>query len=466
MKCRMWMVLIPAIVLWVAGCEPQDGDAGVARLTASGKYTGADIQAMIEGAKEKVFPTLVYVKPIREDYSEGKKQRMVVSGSGVIISSDGYVVTNNHVAEKAVEIRCVLFDNTMLKADLIGTDKDTDLALLKLKPEDGVRVFPYAALADSNKVVEGKFVMALGSPWGLKRSISLGIVSSAERFLENDSEYSLWIQSDAALNPGNSGGPLVNTDGEVIGINTLATMMGGDMGFSVPSNTVRYVVEQLKEHGEVKRSWTGLRLQPLRDFDSDSFFEGERGVLVASVDPGSPAEKAGLEVGDLILSVNGEPTNGLYSENLPHIRTILGRLPTGQPVEVAIERGGKPSTVSLTTSEKGLVEGEDLELKRWNMTVKSINEHADPQLYYYVKQGVYVQGVSYPGNAALAGFSGRGEIVLKADGKEIKTLDDIKKAYDEIMADTKRKKRVAFEIMRGGMPSMLVLDYARDYDKE
>ncbi|NLX57802.1 MAG: PDZ domain-containing protein [Phycisphaerae bacterium] len=465
MNCRLGMALT-ATVLCLAGCTPQTTDTDAARIDAPSQYTGADIQAMIERAKEKVFPTLVYVKPIREDYSEGKKQRVVVSGSGVIISPDGYVVTNNHVAEKAVEIRCVLFDNTMLKADLIGTDKDTDLALLKLKPETPETTFPYATLADSDHVVEGRFVMALGSPWGLKRSISLGIVSSAERFLDEDSEYSLWIQSDAALNPGNSGGPLINTDGEVIGINTLGSMYGGDMGFSVPSNTVRYVIDELKAHGEVKRSWTGLRLQPLRDFDSDSFFEGERGVLVASVDPGSPAEKAGLAVGDLILSVNGDAVDGLYSENLPRIRTLLGRLPTDRSVDFAIERAGTPMTLALTASQKGLVEGEDLELKRWNMTVKSINEHADPQLYYYVKQGVYVQGVSYPGNAAMAGFSGSGEIILKVDGKEIKTLDDIRKIYDEIMADTHRKKRVGFEIMRGGMPSMLVLDYARDYDKE
>jgi len=173
-----------------------------------------------------------------------------------------------------------------------------------------------------------------------------------------------------------------------------------------------------------------------------------------------------LAVGDLILSVNGEPIDGLYNENLPRIRTLLGRLPTDRAVDFVIERAGTPMTLSLTASQKGLVEGEDLELKRWNMTVKSINEHADPELYYYVKQGVYVQGVSYPGNAAMAGFSGCGEIILKVDGKEVKTLDDIRRIYDEIMADTHRKKRVAFEIMRGGMPSMLVLDYARDYDKE
>jgi len=456
MKYRVWLLAIVLVVALMSGaCTPQNG-----------KGAAIDFQGIIEGAKAKVFPTLVYVKPIREDYSEGKKQRQVISGSGVIISEDGYVVTNHHVADKAVEIRCVLFDNSMLEAELIGTDKDTDLALLKLKPEDLETKFPFATLADSDAVEEGQFVMALGSPWGLKRSISLGIVSSAQRYLEGSSEYSLWFQSDASLNPGNSGGPLINTAGQVIGINTLATMMGGDMGFSIPSNTVRYVVDQLKAHGEVKRSWPGLRLQPLRDFDRDSFFEGDHGVLVASVDRGGPADKAGLKVGDLVLAVNGQEVNGLYNENLPVIRTLLGRLPLGKEVTFQIERDGKPETVTVTSSEKGLVEGEDLELKRWNMTVKTINEHANPNLYYYIKEGVYVQGVRYPGNAAVAGFSGRGEIILKVDNKEVKTLEDIKRIYDEVLKDSQRKKRVAFKIMRSGMPSMLVLDYARDYDKQ
>ncbi len=463
-----WRVLLASSVLLVAlasgACVPdKDGDDVIIR---KGRYEAIDFEGIIEQAKSKVFPTLVYVRPIREDYSEGKKRRMVVGGSGVIISEDGYLVTNHHVAEKAIEIRCVLYDNTMVEAELIGTDQDTDLALLKLKPEDGERTFPMAHLADSSKLEEGQFVMALGAPWGLKRSISLGIVSCAQRYLEGSSEYSLWFQSDASLNPGNSGGPLINTDGEVIGINTLATMMGGDMGFSIPSNTVRYVVEQLKAHGEVKRSWPGLRLQPLRDFDRDSFFEGNRGVLVASVDRGGPADKAGLKVGDLILSVNGQEVNGLYNETLPMIRTLLGRLPLGKEVTFQIERNGKPEAIAVTSSEKGLVEGEDLELKRWNMTVKTINEHANPHLHYYVKEGVYVQGVRYPGNAAAAGFSGRGEIILKVDNKEVKTLEDIKRIYDEVLKDSQRKYRVALKIMRNGMPSMLVLDYARDYDKQ
>jgi serine protease Do len=390
---------------------------------------------------------------------------MVVGGSGVIISPDGYVVTNHHVAEKAIEIRCVLHDNSMLDADLIGTDPDTDLALLKLKSPDPETIFPYAELADARRVEEGQFVMALGAPWGLKRSISLGVVASAQRFLDGASEYSLWIQSDASLNPGNSGGPLVNTEGRVVGINTMGSMWGGDLGFSVPADTVAYVVEQIKAHGSVKRSWTGLRLQPLRDFERDSFFEGEHGVLVASVDPGSPAEKVGFGPGDLILSVGGVATDGLYNEDLPAIRDLLGRLPIDQPVAIEVRRDGKPLNLEMTVRDKGSVEGEDLDLKRWNMTVKAVNEHYNPGLFYYAKEGVYVQAVRYNGNADDAGL-GEGSVILEVDGQPIKTLEEMKAVYDKIIADETRQKRVLLKVMDYGIASLLVLDYARDYDKE
>lgn len=457
------IIVLPVLLMFAGGCKETHRSEDV--TVASGRYAAIDFEEIIERAKRKVFPALVYVRPIREDFSEGKKRKMVVGGSGVIVSADGYVVTNHHVAEKAIETRCVLYDNTMLDAELIGTDQDTDLALLKLLPKDPDRTFPYAELADSDSLEEGQFVMALGAPWGLKRSISLGVIASAQRYLEGTSQYSLWIQSDASLNPGNSGGPLVNTAGRVVGINTMGSMWGGDMGFSVPSNTVAYVVAQLKAHRSVKRSWAGLNLQPLRDFDRDSFFEGDRGVLVASVDPGSPAEQAGLEVGDLILSIGGRPTDGLYNENLPRIRNLLGRLPAATPVAFAVRRRGKALTLDVTVREKGRVEGGDLELKRWDMTLKTINEHYDPELFYYVPEGVYIQAVRSPGNADDCGFD-RGRVIVEIDGQPVKTFADIQKVYDKIMADEKRKKQVLFKVMARGIPSLLVLDYTRDYDKE
>lgn len=476
-SCRVPLFCAAIALMAVGACTPRhDKEAApLSRSVAFGptrrmpnavrQSEGIDFEAIIERAKQRVFPTLVYVRPIREDFSEGKRRRVVVGGSGVIISPDGYVVTNHHVADKAIEIRCVLFDNRMVEAELIGTDQDTDLALLKLRADSPSERFPFAEFADSSRVEEGQFVMALGAPWGLKRSISLGVVSSSQRYLEDSSEYSLWIQSDASLNPGNSGGPLIDTAGKVVGINTLATMMGGDMGFSVPSNTVAYVVEQIKQQGKVKRSWTGLRLQPLRDFNRDSFFDGDRGVLIASVDPDSPADQAGLQPGDLILSVHGRTTDGLYAEDLPHIRDLLGRLPTDEPVAFRIQRDGQGQTLEMTLREKGQVEGQDLDLQRWNMTVKAINEHFDPVLHYYASKGVYVQATRYPGNAQDAGIR-QGDIIQEIDRREVTTLEEVRGVYDAVMADTQRRKRVLFKVLRLGVPQLLVLDYTRDYDKE
>lgn len=220
-----------ALGLALAGCQQPNSNGGP-----------VDFPAMIENAKQRVYPALVFVKPIQEQYRYGERQRQEVWGSGVIISPDGYVVTNNHVAEKAVQVHCVMGDRELVEADVIGVDPETDLALLKLRPraknnasapasapatasapssQPALTGLPFAQLGDSDKVEAGQFVMALGSPFGFERSISLGIVSNTKRYLGFGGryQYNLWIQTDAAINPGNAGGPLLNEQGQVIGVN-------------------------------------------------------------------------------------------------------------------------------------------------------------------------------------------------------------------------------------------------------
>jgi len=357
-----------------------------------------DFQKIIERAKTKVFPTLVYIKPIRSEYSEGERKKQQVFGSGVIISADGYVVTNYHVVEKAIEIKCVLHDKKLLSGNLVGKDKDTDLALLKLisKSSNPLKL-PYAEFGDSAKLEEGHFVMALGAPFGFTRSISLGIVSNAKRFIGGFSQYSLWIQTDAAINPGNSGGPLVNIKGKIVGI-ILKIGWGDNVGFAIPSNTVSKVVEHIKKYKKVKWAWIGISLQPLKDLHKNIFFEGEQGVIVANADKDSPAKRAGLLAGDRILKVNGRELNGLFHTDLPAIRWFLGELPLAKPALFEIHRGQEVKTIAIIPREKGKVEGEDFDCKRWDMTVKEINEFENPHLFFYRKNGVYVQGVRYPGN--------------------------------------------------------------------
>ena len=240
-----------------------------------------DFRRVVGDAKAKVFPAVIFIKCISENLESGKKLSQEVAGSGVIISPTGEALTNWHVIDKAVDIRCLLYDGRAMDAKVVGSDKDTDLALIQLTVPSGGGALPYSTFGDSTKLKEGDFVMAMGAPWGMARSVSIGIVSCTRRFLPEHSEYSLWLQTDASISPGNSGGPLVNTAGETIGINARGEMMGGDLGFAIPSDTIKVIVAQLRDQHEVNWSWTGLQLQPLHDFNRNTYFDAAEGVIVA-----------------------------------------------------------------------------------------------------------------------------------------------------------------------------------------
>jgi serine protease Do len=424
-----------------------------------------DFEEVITTAKEEVFPALVYVKPIRETYAGGEKEREQVFGSGVIISRDGLVVTNHHVVDKAIQINCVLWNREQVPAELVGQDQETDLALIRLRYEGRDRL-PTAEFADSDRLTEGQFVMALGAPFGFTRSISLGIISNTQRYIgfRTMYKYNLWLQTDASINPGNSGGPLVNTEGRIVGINTLGIRSAG-MGFSVPSNEAKRIVERLERDGKVLRAWTGLELQALKDFDSNTFIEGEEGVLVKGVEAGSPAQAAGLAGGDILLKVNGEAVSGIYVEQLPYIRWSLGDLPIGEAARVTVRRGDDYVRVELTPTLKGEVEGEDFDCRRWNMTVKGITKHANPTLHYYRQTGVFIRAVRYPGNASSSGLRSN-DIILRIGTESVETVDDVKRIYEELMADESREKKVLITVLRSGLESLVVLDYRKDYEKE
>ncbi len=430
-----------------------------------------DFEQIIATAKKRVFPALVFVKPIREEFGSGEKRRAEIFGSGVIISPDGLVVTNHHVAEKAVEINCVLYNKEQVKAEIVGLDKETDLALLRLKLPKDAPALPFGEFADSDKVTEGQFVMALGSPFGFKRSISLGIIMNADRYLGFESlhKYNTWIQTDAIINPGNSGGPLVNTEGKIVGINTLSVMIGG-LGFSIPSNVVKDIVRRLQQDGKVVRAWTGLRLQALKDFNSNTFIEGDSGVLIAGVEDNSPAQLAGLQAGDVLLTVGGIEYVGKYVEQLPKLYWQLADIPPDREIDITYRRRDQIAYTKLSLTLKGKFEGEDFDCRRWNMTVKEISKFANPDLHFYQQKGLFVRAVRYPGNAAKAGIR-RNDIILKIGDtlgqmKQIDTLSDIEKIYQQIIADEDREKKVLLEVLRKGLPRLIVLDYRKDYDEE
>jgi len=424
-----------------------------------------DFREIVTTAKAKVFPAVVFIKCIREGHESGKKVSEEVSGSGVIISSTGEAVTNWHVVEKAIEVRCLLSDGRAMDAKVVGSDKDTDLALIQLVVPNDAGPLPHTTLGDSTLLNEGDFVMAMGAPWGMNRSVSIGIISCTRRFLPDHSEYSLWLQTDAAISPGNSGGPLVNTAGQTIGINTRGVMRGGDMGFAVPSETVACIVAQLRDSGAVNWSWTGLQLQPLRDFNRNIYFDATVGVIVAETDPESPARRAGLQPKDRIISIHGAPVTALTEESQPELRRTLGMLPKGVPVEIVYVRGEETRTVQLTPRKKGKVEGEELDCPRWDFTVKAINQFDNPRLYFHHKKGVFVFGIKYPGNASASSLRTQ-DILLKVGATRIETLEDVKAAHKSALGNIKKKHRIVLTVLREGLMRQVVLDFSRDHEKE
>lgn len=424
----------------------------------------SNFQEVVQRSKDAVFPTVVYIKCLRDNHEQGKKTSQEVSGSGVIISSKGEILTNWHVIEKATEIRCLLYSGQSYYATLIGSDQDTDLALLKLQTKESSEQFPFSKLGDSAKLKEGDFVMAMGAPWGMARSVSIGIISCTKRYLP-EGEYSLWLQTDASICPGNSGGPLINTNGRIIGINTLGTFFGGDLGFAVPSETISIILPQFRKYGKVNWSWLGLQIQALRDFNRNIYFEATEGIIVAETDPDSPARKAGLQPRDRIIRVDNQAVTALTEEDLPIIRRKLGLLEKEKSTEIELVRNGKTLTATLIPTEKGKVQGEEMECPRWDFTVKALNQFENPDLYYYRKEGVFVFGIKYPGNAANSHLQTQ-DIILKVDGKNIKSLDDLKAAHEIAMNNLQTKKRCVFSVLRNGLMQQVVLEYSRDYEKE
>jgi serine protease Do len=422
-------------------------------------------EEVIQEAKDKVFPAVVFIKPIQQEFRGGKMEKIQVFGSGVIISPEGYVVTNNHVAEKATEIRCVLSDKEEITARIVGLDPETDLAVIRLNLAErkSKTPLPVAEFGDSNALKVGELVMAMGAPHGFERSVSRGIVSSVERYLDL-APYNLWIQTDAAINPGNSGGPLVDIRGRVIGINARGIRGADNLGFAIPSAVVRDVVERILKDGKVTRSWTGLRFQALKDFRKSSYIDATQGVLIASVDEGSPAEKAKLHAGDIAVAVNGDPVRGMYETDLPAVERRFAALTIDAPVQLDVQRGGEMLAVTLTPSSKGRQEGEDFECKKWDMTVKEITKFSDPYLHFARPRGVYVQGVKFGGNARTSGFANF-DIITQIGDKSIESLKDVRDAYEASLKQPKGKRKLLFRVIRAGYRRMVVLDYEKDIEK-
>lgn len=415
---------------------------------------GGSVRAAVDTAIKRVYPALVRIHVVAYNFSDGREVKGEGAGSGVIISSEGHVITNHHVAGRARRIQCTLADKQEVEATLVGTDALADVAVLKLdlsgrKSKDPL---PVARFGDSDSLRVGDQVLAMGSPRAISQSVTLGIVSNTEMTfpslfwpatfkLDGEETGSLvkWIGHDAQIFPGNSGGPLVNLAGDIVGINEISFGLAG----AIPGNIAREVADQLIKHGEVTRSWLGLELQPLLKGGKE-----DRGALVSGVVAGSPAEAAGLLAGDLLVAFDGRPVDVRYSEQLPEFNRLLLGTRIGTRVELTVKRDGALRKVPMTTVARGSAQGDEAEARAWGVSLRELTLLAAKELKREPLSGVLVSSVRPGAGAAEAkpALQPR-DILLEVAGKPVRTVKELLTLTDAITAgkDKPVPVLVAFE---------------------
>jgi serine protease Do len=423
-------------------------------------------RAFVEVAK-KVQPSVVSIRSERtvtssspweghEDFFKGSpfedffkghggpptKRKQTSGGSGVIVDPKGYILTNNHVVAGADKITVRLVDGQELKGTVKGTDQKTDLAVVQVEPTN----LPVATLGDSDKIEVGEWAIAIGSPFGLEKTVTVGVISAKDRSGLGTGTYEDFIQTDASINPGNSGGPLVNIDGEVIGINVMIIQPGQGIGFAIPINLAKTIMEALISKGKVVRPWVGIGLQDLTPELMSSFnLKEKEGALIGQVYEGSPAEKAELKVGDLIINIDG--VNIKNSQDV--VREVLKKQ-VGQKIKMEVLREGKKTEIYVTTAELPAEMAEQKavqpEKKEWfGLHITSITPEIAKQLGLKAVDGVVVDTVDAGSIAQEAGLR-RGDVILEVNRQRIKNETD----YFKAMGDTKAGQGILLLVNRGG----------------
>lgn len=387
------------------------------------------------------------------DNQPGRDHKSQSLGSGVIVSADGYIVTNNHVVEGAEEIKVRCTNHEEYDAKIIGRDPKTDVALIKIEPRNGLT---HVKFGDSDKIRVGEWVVAIGNPYGFENTVTAGIVSGKGRSF-GSGPYENFIQTDASINMGNSGGPLFDLEGYLIGINSVIfSRTGGNigLGFAIPVNMVKNVVAQLKEHGAVTRGWLGVMIQHVTADLAEKFgLDRPIGALVGEVMEKSPADKAGLKQGDVIIAFMGKEIT-----NMTNLPSMVAQTPVGTKAELTIVRKGKKKQVAITIGKldeeqvNAGAAGENIS-RELGLTVQELTPELAKTLGIDAQEGLIISDVERGSPAAAAGIK-RGEIILEIDQQPVKSIkefrDVLKKAKtdSDILLLTKRDKHTRFVVIK------------------
>lgn len=419
----------------------------------AGQETGSELQKKINEVVALVKPAVVRIRVVSTECEDGRERKEEITGSGVIISKEGYVITNHHVAGQARQIFCTLADKEELEAEQVGTDPLTDICVIKLLA-DKEREFPAAKLGDSSKIQVGSYCLAMGSPLALSQSVTLGVISNTElvfpelfwpfKFTVEGEEVGsmvAWIGHDANIDYGSSGGPLVNLDGEIIGINELYLGLGA----AIPSNLAKEIAQKLINYGDIERSWLGLEIQPLLKSSKIN-----RGVLINNVIGGSPAQDSGFMSGDILLELAGSPVTIQFPEQLSNFNHLLTNLPVGEEVEAVVWRNGEKLHLKVIPKRREKAEGRTVELKGWGMCAQDLTALSAKRMDREEKEGVLVVNTrpGGPVDKAQPPLEGN-DIIKRVEGRSVENIRDLQRLTDEIILQAKGPVSVKVNFWRG-----------------